>query len=199
VIGNDVVDLRCDETLPGARNPRFDERVYTDRERRTLAESASPDLWRWCFWSAKESAYKLARRMHATQVWSPRRFEVTLDPDLGGRVRWPGGECRVRIEHADGRVHAVAARSAVDLDAARTEVARLDEVSPDATPSAAVRSLAIQHLAAQIGDETGTLDVRRRARIPALFAGEREIDWPLSLSHHGRFVAFAALPAEPRS
>jgi phosphopantetheinyl transferase (holo-ACP synthase) len=200
VIGNDVVDLRCDETLAGARNPRFDDRVYTVQERRTLAECASPDLWRWCLWSAKESAYKVARRMDARQIWSPRRFEVTLDEDLRGRVRWPEGECRVRIEHADERVHAVAARDEADLDSTRTEVARLGAASPDAeTPSAAVRSLAIRHLAPLLGAEPAALEVRRRERIPALFARERELAWPLSLSHHGRFVAFAALPAEPRS
>jgi hypothetical protein len=200
MIGNDVVDLASDETLPGARNPRFDDRVYTDAERRALTDSDAPDLLRWLFWAAKESAYKLARRMDPALVWSPRRFGVTLDDSLRGRVRWPAGACVVRVEHDSRRVHAVAARNEADLHGVRARIARLDEVSEKrASASGAVRTLAIRDLASCLGIDPAALEVRRSGRIPTLFANERAVDWPLSLSHHGRFIAFAALPPEARA
>jgi len=199
MIGNDVVDLRGDATRAGGRHPRFDERVYGEAELRTLAAERDPEPGRWVLWAAKESAYKLGRRADPALVWSPRRFEVHLDAGLRGRVRWPGGECEVRVERDDERVHALAARSEAELDAARVRVARLGEVPGDpASPGDAVRSLVVGELARQLGADPAALEVRRRGRIPQLFAGGRPLGWPLSLSHHGRFVAFAALPSEPR-
>jgi phosphopantetheinyl transferase (holo-ACP synthase) len=200
MIGNDVVDLACEESLPGARNPRFDERVYADAERQALGDSDTPDLLRWLFWAAKESAYKLARRMDPALVWSPRSFEVTLDDSLAGPVRWPGGSCVVRIAHEDERVHAVAARDEADLARARVRIARLDQASgSDTSPSRAVRSLAIHDLAPHLGIDPSALELRRSGRLPSLFANERPVAWPISLSHHGRFIAFAALPTELRA
>jgi hypothetical protein len=117
-------------------------------------------------------------------------------------VRWPGGACAVRVERAADCVHALAARDDEALDGARSQVARVaafvaeggDERGAGA-PGRAARALAIGALAPRLGIAPSALAVRRAGRAPALFADGRALAWTLSLSHHGRFVAFAALPS----
>jgi hypothetical protein len=69
-----------------------------------------------------------------------------------------------------------------------TSVARAGE----ADPSRAVRALACAAVAARLGASSGDLRIERVARRPpVLLRRGRRVAATLSLSHHGRFVAFA--------
>ncbi len=79
----------------------------------------------------------------------------------------------------------------------RSRVAELP--APEADPSAAVRALAREELAPLLGTSVAALEIARRGRIPVLRIDGRDAPYDLSLSHHGRFVAYAAEPLCPGS
>lgn len=197
-LGNDIVDLAHPETLPGGLSPRFDVRVFTVAERELVSHAGplggvSGRVWRWRLWSAKEAAYKAARKLVATAVWSPVKFAVRLTANRVV-VDHPTGTCAVRWfdgpATSDGDpawVHAVCG------DAVWTDRIVLD-VAPTGQrdPSTGVRELACKRVAAAasaVGIDTSTSTVRTRDRIPEMLLASTTHD--LSLSHHGRFAAFA--------
>lgn len=197
MVGNDVVDLRARAVVAGPRHPRFDARVFAPSEHRALRESAAPDALRWTLWAAKEAAYKVAKKLDDATVWSPLRFVVSLDGAAGGSVEHGGRRIPVRVEADAERVHAVAIDRAERLPTVRARVAELPAQGAD--PSAEVRRLAREELAAVLGAEAGALEIGRRDRIPVLRLAGRDAPFDLSLSHHGRFVAYAAEPLCERS
>jgi len=87
------------------------------------------------------------------------------------------------------RLHAVAHGDAASLAALRQEVAFLPNGLGDA--SAAVRALATLGVADWLGARPEDLQIRRVGRVPVLFHRGDPAPVDLSLSHHGRFVAFA--------
>jgi len=188
MIGNDVVDLRDPEAQPGAHHPRFDRRVFARVERQALARSGAPARLRWILWAAKEAAYKVARKLDASVIFSPRRFVVSLDADLHGTVEHDGMRIEVSVEESPECVHALASEEPLS---GGWRVARVARVADGVDASAAARTLAVEDVASLIGASPDDLEVEKEGRIPVLLAhGERSgID--LSLSHHGRFVAFA--------
>lgn len=194
MVGNDVVDLRA-RIVAGPRHPRFDVRVFAPSEHRALRESAAPDALRWAFWAAKEAAYKVAKKLDDEAVWSPVRFVVSIERGCEGSVEHEGRRIPVQIQSDGERVHAVATDEARSLARVQSRVAELP--APDADPSAAVRALAREDLAPLLGTSAAALEIARRGRIPVLRIGGRDAPFDLSLSHHGRFVAYAAEPLCP--
>jgi phosphopantetheinyl transferase len=195
MVGNDVVDLRDRSVAAGPRHPRFDARVFAPAEHRALRESAAPNPLRWAFWAAKEAAYKVAKKLDDATVWSPLRFVVRFERDLEGAVEHEGREIPVRVEADLECVHAIAADAREGFARIRARVAELP--APDADPSATVRALARADLAALLGAAPETLEFARRGRIPVLCVAGGEAPLDLSLSHHGRFVAWACEPRNP--
>jgi hypothetical protein len=191
MVGNDVVDLRA-RIVAGPRNPRFDARVFAPSEHRALRESTEPDALRWALWAAKEAAYKVAKKLDDGAVWSPVRFVVSIGPGCEGSVEHAGRRIPVQVESDGERVHAVASDGAGSLAKVQSRVAELP--APEADPSAAVRALACEELAPLLGTSATALEITRRGRIPVLRIGGRDAPYDLSLSHHGRFVAYAAEP-----
>ncbi len=197
-IGNDVVDLADPETLLSGLHPRFDERVFCAGERATLGASRSRHLLHWALWAAKESAYKARKRLEPSLVFSPKDFEVELAPPpvagaqgtATGQVFHCGDVFDLEIRFDGASVHAVA-RS---RDAAGARVLALVERTMD-EPGRAVRRLAATAIGSAVGLEPADLRIVGRPRV----AGHRGrvLDAALSLSHHGRFVAFACALAEP--
>ena len=191
MVGNDVVDLRDLETRARGLHPRFDARVFAGSEGEALKASQAPERLRWRLWAAKEAAYKVARKLDPRVVFSPSRFVVTLDDVHQGRVSWATGTVSV-VLHEDGEsVHAIATDDAASES--RILHARAVASNPREA-SQAVRRLAIQSVAERLSTDPQLLHVIRRDRIPHLVIGKavsapRSLD--LSLSHHGRFVAFA--------
>ncbi|MEZ4332319.1 MAG: 4'-phosphopantetheinyl transferase superfamily protein [Myxococcota bacterium] len=80
MLGNDVVDLADVDARPETFRRRFDERVFTEEERRALADDPSPHPLRWAHWAAKEAAYKCLRQGDPRFVFSPIRLEARFEP-----------------------------------------------------------------------------------------------------------------------
>ncbi|MGI9431195.1 MAG: 4'-phosphopantetheinyl transferase family protein [Myxococcota bacterium] len=192
MIGNDIVDLRDADAQPGARHPRFDARVFCAAERAALAASSAPDRLRWVFWAAKEAAYKVARKLDPACVFSPSLCAVELEREPIGVVAFGSMRFPFRVTEVNGGVHVVAthpsARQSRILLGSRelTEAASRDA----AAPGLAVRELALSQLSSCWPDSPG-LAVSREGRVPVLESGGVRVDADLSLSHHGRWVAFA--------
>ncbi len=185
MIGNDVVDLAHRGVQPGAQHPRFDARVFTEREQALIAGDGTLRV-RWVLWAAKEAAYKVAKKLDRAVVWAPVRFEVALDSRAGGRVRHGERDFALCVEESGEFVHALV-QGGASVGAAHAGVAALarDDASGEA------RDFACGALAARLGVARERLTVAKRGRIPVLCADGEPARADLSLSHHGRFVAFA--------
>ncbi|MGH7898063.1 MAG: 4'-phosphopantetheinyl transferase family protein [Candidatus Binatia bacterium] len=195
MIGNDVVDLADPETMPSATHPRFDERVFAAEELASLARSRAGTRLRWMLWAAKESAFKAAKKLDPATIFAPRRMIVRLACDGSGSVSVGERAFSLRVL-LDGEVcHAVACAA---VPAGALIVSGLRRLGPcDLTgtapidPRRAVRRLAIGALAPWLGVKVRDLTFIRDGRVPRLRWRGRLAPVDVSLSHHGRFVAFA--------
>jgi len=193
MLGNDVVDLGDPETRPGARHPRFDARVFTREERALLSAAPDPERLRWSLWAAKEAAYKCLKKLAPETCFSPVRFAVQLE---AGRVDCGGRRLRVALFAEGDALHAVATDAGDPEHAVLRVVAALPAGESLDASSRAVRVLAREAAAAQLGCQTDEIEVTREGRRPRLHRRGASVGIDLSLSHHGRFLAAALeLPA----
>ena len=191
MIGNDVVDLGDADSRIAEHHPRFDRRVFAPAERDLIAASRDGERLRWLLWAAKESAYKAARRLDARMVFSPVRFVVSLGSETAATVDAPCGPFDVELDADAEHVHAVA-RPRDDAGATvYSAVARLGPGAAETTSSAAVRRVTVTTLARLLDIPERDLTLDRDERVPRLHIGGRPTAAAVSLSHHGRFVAFA--------
>lgn len=207
MIGNDLVDLRDADARPESFRPRFDERVFSDEERRSFARDASPLARRWAHWGAKEAAYKLARQIDSTYVFSPARllprFEteesVILHHATGlerrGRLAFPSPlsneleELEIRSFETAERVHVVAVPLGADWGSIDLGVETIDVRTDD--PSLAVRNFAIGGISRSLGIEAKRISIGREGRVPIVQLDGVTTSLSISLSHHGRWIAYA--------
>jgi len=189
VVGNDIVDLADPDTSRGACHPRFDRRVFAPDEARSLPAEFTDLQKRWILWSAKEAAFKAARRESARVVFSPARFVVDLDHSLSGSVRYGRRRWSARVQVDGDCVHAVVGDpdtiSSVLSGACRLAMDELRD------PSAAVRRFTLSSLAARLRVAISDLRIERARRVPQLILAGRARPVPLSLSHHGSYAGFA--------
>ncbi len=196
-VGNDVVDLDDPDARLEGLHPRWEERVFGAAEREALEASSSRHLLHWALWAAKESAYKARKRLDAETAFSPKEFEIELSllpagqgPGIAvGRALHRGHALGIEV-HVDGAcLHAVA-RSEGEAGARllwRAEAAKGD-------PGVAARRLATTAIGSALGLEPD--DVRIVGRPPVATFRDRRDEAGVSLSHHGRFVAFACALAD---
>ena len=204
LVGNDVVDLRDPESQPEAIHNRFDARVFTSDEREALSASASAHELRWTLWAAKESAYKVAKKLDPAVRFLPRDFMVRRIAEGRTIIMHKTGPFDVRLRRTDECVSAVAILTAADAPSTHRPVSagieRLEVRGAD--PSRTVRELACAALALRMNLLSGQVQITTDRGIPvASWCGLR-LPVDLSLSHHGRFVAWAwggcAIPYDRR-
>jgi len=195
MIGNDIIDLSDPESSPNACHSRFDRRVFSVDEFEALSSDYSEVQRRWILWSAKEAAYKAARRVSADVSFSPLCFVVDLDRALCGSVQHEGYSWMVRVEVERDCVHAVVGQA--DAFPEIISATRRLTTSELCDPSAGVRRFAIESIAEALGVARSDLQIESMGRIPQLIWVGPDVRASISLSHHGWFVGFACL--DPRS
>jgi hypothetical protein len=203
LVGNDVVDLRDPENQPEAIHPRFDDRVFSWCERARILAAASPHRMRWALWAAKESAYKVARKLDSRVYFSPRAFSVRIPggetegphPYLA-EVDHPLGRFQVCLDGTDEWVHAVASVSGTGVAKANWQLRSLGREAvrriPGLEASARVRKLARSAIASALSAVPSEIVIAAAAKsVPRVMWRGQRLPVDLSFSHHGRFVACA--------
>ena len=189
IVGNDVVDLEDPEAVGAARRERFVRRILRPAELRVLERAREPDAALWSFFAAKEAAYKAIVRLRGGAPSAPSAYDVSCDL---ASVRLSELRLRLHVHEADGCgfIHAVAwigARPEFGVGVSRGD------------PGAEARTLAIRCVALTSGWPSSILRIVRDPQAgawdglgpPWLERDGVRLDACVSLSHHGRFVAYA--------
>ncbi len=204
-VGNDLVDLKDPENIGKSSDDRFLGRVFTAGERERIASARSPGRFLWSLWAAKEAAYKAVSRVDPAVCSIPRRYPVVLDADdatqeivqLAGKVITPRGELVLEVALSPDWVHALAAVSAEALHRLCHRVKRLEEPKGTADPSAFVRRALLGEIARRLDCPVGDLSVVKNQAgpgTPHILLRGVPLAAEVSISHDGRFVAFAFDP-----
>lgn len=203
LVGNDVVDLRDPETAPAARHPRFAARVCGAGELRVIEAAGSPNRVLWAYWAAKESAFKALRKRVATLPFVPRHFAVRLRGGNDGgilhaEVRVADLRAAVEIQETADHLHAIACALPVGVAAPLAPCCRVvsavhligEATSHSASARACLARALSQHLGCRPADLAIT-DPPHRGAPPIVLVRGFPMLIDVSLSHHGRLVAFA--------
>jgi hypothetical protein len=206
-VGNDIVDLREPLNLGKSRDGRFLARVFTVEEQGRIAAAASPDALLWAFWAAKEAAYKCVGRDDSAVASIPRLYPVVIDDETAGgspeaaepagilyagRVATPRGDIVLRIAVTDQYVHAAAAAAEASLARIVHRVGRMDGTDQAGEAPAFIRGLVIREIARRLDCPVGELAVSPTGSgVPRVFLRGRPLGISISLSHDGRYAAFA--------
>jgi phosphopantetheinyl transferase (holo-ACP synthase) len=195
--GNDVVDLGDPANAGAHERARFIARICGSEERTALAAAADPGGLLWSFFAAKEAAFKLVCKLGPRPVFAHRHFAV--DPALRF-VRYGTEMFALSVEREGDRIHAVA------WTGGERPLAIAGPIEPSADPSIAVRRLVAISLARRFGSSPAMLAIVRDPSPeawddlgpPRLLRCGVPLDIDVSLSHDGRFAAFAAcITSEP--
>ncbi len=185
-----MVDLGDPAIADHHENERFVARVCTNEERARVAAADDPRALLWTLFAAKEAAYKVVVKLGRAPGFAHRKFEISPDATS---VRYGDLELHLSVDSNAERIHAIASTGTEPVTSAATPT------PPGEHPGVAARRLLCEALAEQLQCEPGELEVVR-PRVPASWDGfgpprvhraNEPIDADVSLSHDGRFVAFA--------
>jgi len=192
--------------MKSSRDSRFLKKVLTAAETESVRKADDPAAALWSFWAAKEAAYKIIKKINNGASFLPRRWEVFLRPAarryFDGEVAL-GGKFKVfiRLFLHEEFLHCLAADGAGALD----EIIYAHSIFPDEKDIAAegassyLRDFAARKIAEHLSLNASAVRIERNIvegepGPPRLYLVDDASFGDISLSHDGRFVAFAFLP-----
>lgn len=220
VVGNDVVDLNQPRCMGKAEDTRFVERVFTASERSRIMEAPDPDRALWRYWAAKEAAYKVVTKLLGSPpVFAHAAFAVCIDPDgARGTVVYREFTVPFTLHEGSDHLHTIAVHSggcgrdyrmvagmeAADAEGSLPLGTLRDRFTPaerafiHGVPSALARLAARRDMAAALAVEQEDILILAAdgppGRVPPVVrVGGDLAGVDLSLSHDGRYVAWAFL------
>lgn len=212
-IGNDIIALaETDDTKTSLY--RFYSRILTPDEHALSAATSLPfSTFVWLLWSIKESAYKYVSRSNQQLVFAPlkilvkglsSRRKLSSREDLSSRgdlvtgTVCYGGVTLFSRSFVRKKVIMTIVNGEEDFGSIRWGVHVVGD-SRYTTQSAAVREMALSSLSSFFPGAALQI-VKTPDGPPGIRDGDRSLDIPLSLAHHGRYVAWSfRLPANSSS
>ncbi|WP_374951577.1 4'-phosphopantetheinyl transferase superfamily protein [Mucilaginibacter sp.] len=195
--GNDIVSFA--ETNPvRTKQPAFYKKFLTDAEvkRYHLLPTGAMlfEHYVWLLWSAKEAAFKFLQRHNPLLVFSPSRFIVDNIIAPTKADGWIGSVTYTNIKFGfhsvlnNDFVHTV-----IDLSTENTTPYRAEKriaTSTLADQSSSVRAFCLDQIATLFPEDDFKI-LKTPDGIPVLRSESSGLSYPLSLSHHGNYIAYS--------
>jgi phosphopantetheinyl transferase (holo-ACP synthase) len=114
LVGNDIIDLNLPAVINKANDLQFVQRICSPQEIELLTTTQDRGLQLWYMWTAKESAYKIAKKYCSATIFSPRQFTVSSIPSViqpntnaSGSVSYQRMHIPVRWQQRSTYIHCV--------------------------------------------------------------------------------------------
>jgi len=198
-VGNDVVDLREPANTGKSQDSRFLKKILTDVEIDFVKNAENSDEALWSFWACKETAYKVIKKTFPGIAFLPRQWQVTFGKTKSkksdGLVKVPDtGDVYIRLFSNPDYIHCVGTDKLAVPDKIICGVENLPDEETD--PSLFSRFCLAQSLAERFSLNFHQIKIKRtrtkgELQPPRVYIDGRKTDIDISLSHDGRFVAYA--------
>ena len=217
--GNDIVALQAIDRQRTIQ-PRFyskilsaaEQELYFHLEARAGEVKLPFEHFVWLLWSVKESICKYRRRLEPGLVFSPTKTvvgqldicEAPEDEEMAGISIFYRGIVRsgAGVFYSHSTVHADYISTVVSRESLSREktfgqicrgVAAIDK-DDHAGQSAAVRRLLLDRLSSLLQLGPDALRIEKDAQgCPQVWRGQKQTGIPVSLAHHGRFIAYSLI------
>lgn len=202
ILGNDIVDLCHRDAYQF--HPRFSERICTPFELEYLKKNTpSPALWQkklWMLWSAKEAAYKAIKQVDSNIQARWKSFEVL--PEKKEIICF--GKLVLKLIILDDSqnpqkqaiefIHTFAYSSTIPLEQIHNGISMFKSKNKE-HESQEIRLLIAPHLLRVWGIEEKDIKTSKWEKdvsgAPLFYVNGHLFPGCISLSHHGRFMAYA--------
>lgn len=206
--GNDVIDLASPLARGRSADSRYVKRVLLPDEEASLAHARDPDILFWMHWASKEASYKAISKIDPHITSNPLKYALTLEASCSEKLRTgvvatPGPKVSVTLFRGNGFIHCIGMTGALHPEKHLTYgVLRIDHLKhPDFERSSAVESVYVRavvkrKLERYLFRDMGKISIseapyRNGIFYPEVYLNQERTDVDLSLSHDGRFVAYA--------
>jgi phosphopantetheinyl transferase (holo-ACP synthase) len=213
--GNDIVDLG---TINATRtkDPRFYTKFITGAETALHNQPHLADMpfeyFVWMLWSVKESVYKFIQRHHPSLVFSPSKITVEqielhregsipaiTQPQIEAKgFDWLttynsiiafGADTFYSRSIINSNYIATVVNNSDHLENIYWGIKHINQSEPE-YQSKSVRQFLLKKLAF-VFDTDDLHIIKNSSGCPVLFNGDSRVDIPVSLAHHGHYVAYA--------
>jgi hypothetical protein len=206
------VDLGNPDALGKSQDDRFLRRVFLPEEQSQISLDSDPDYILWILWAAKETAYKVISKINPAIPSGPLKYRVHLEETMlfpprtsGFRnghfscvVETPVGSVNTCALTGADYVHAYGSQGNQSISGAmHLKVFRLDQPCFYRQPeSDVVRKVLRRYLGRFWHIPSGQIVIQRDqnargAGPPIVYVQGKRAPVDTSLSHHGRYGAFA--------
>jgi len=204
-IGNDIVDLREPANARKSRDSRFLKKILTDAEIEFVQSAENPDKALWSCWACKETAYKIIKKSRMQAAFLPRQWAVIFNKSkstyVDGAIAIPPAQTLYfRLFSRAGYIHSVGTDCKDALEKTICNVVALPRQDNGGKPEASLflRDCLTQSIARHFHLKSNDIKINRikengELQPPYLFVKGKKSDIDISLSHDGRFVAYAFL------
>jgi len=181
VIGNDIVDLKLASTQSNWRRKGFLQKLFTAEEQKFILNAVDSEFNVWLLWSMKEAVYKLVQRKYKlNRFFDPKQFGCKVlqlyNEEARGAVFFKNEVFETTSIYSSAKIHTYAAN---------TEFTLVSE-------SENTRFRFLAKISEQLEIPLESLNISKNKQgIPFLTYGGDNLQIPFSLSHHGRYSAYA--------
>lgn len=184
---------------------RFLKKILTAAEIEFVQDAENPDKALWSIWACKETAYKIIKKSCAHAAFLPRQWAVIFNKAkstyVDGEIAVPSAPALYfRVFSHAGYVHSIGTDCQDALDKMICNVVALPRQDNGEKPDASLflRKCLTQKLARYFHLKSSDIKINRikgngELQPPYLFVSGKKSDIDISLSHDGRFVAYAFL------
>jgi len=188
-----------------SRDLRFPKKILTAAEIKSVQGAKNREQALWSFWACKETAYKVIKKIRPDASFLPRQWEVCLRPPprhfIDAIVLVSENQTIYsRLFLDDDYIHCVGSEVVTALDDVICEVIKLPAGNDDEAENghSFLRECASQKIAQHFHLSPSDLIIERKQAggemsPPYVLKGDSRLAIDISLSHDGRFGAYAFL------
>ncbi|MFL1895295.1 4'-phosphopantetheinyl transferase superfamily protein [Aquimarina sp. 2-A2] len=178
MIGNDLVDLAAAKAQSNWKRSGWLNKIFTAQEQDQILQAPAPDRMVWHQWSRKEAAYKAHQRVYNhIPIFNPIQIDTTV-PTF---VKIGTDVYHTTTTHHKNHIHSTAIIT--------TETAAISQLLFKRTDSDYKTMLLSKLAKAFTVNASQLLLVKNKKEIPQLVCQTTNQFIPLSISHHGAYVA----------
>jgi hypothetical protein len=186
MIGNDIVDLRQATKDSDWKRPRFLDKVFTKKEQSVIFSSENMHQTVWLLWSMKEAAYKAYVREFENVFFNPKRIQCQLGINNEGTAHIDDAIYYLKSRMTPEYVYSVA--STGNDKCLETDIFTLFSENQ----SEAVRTELITQISLSLDCDLSSVQIiKTELGVPNLFLNEQQVFQALSMTHHGKYGAYA--------